>query len=99
MLKLLNKELRRLPGITDKEWENDLFGVISDETSGVRHLDVHQNHGIRAKNVSSDMKQTFKKYMPEIIKILPGMESPFNGHIEFHSVGLSLKEVHFFPKP
>lgn len=95
---LIDSELRRKPGITDEEWQNDIIGWTQDDTSGVRRLTIGQNHGIREKNVSARMREAFKEDMPKIIEMFPGMANPFMGHIELHSDRWHLKEVHFFPK-
>lgn len=96
---LINEELSRKPGITNEEWQNDFIGLSNWTYPESLPLTIWQNHGIRAKNVSASLKESFKKIMPEIIKKSPKMPSPFMGHLEFHSHGRTLKEVHFFVKP
>jgi hypothetical protein len=94
----INLELRRLPGVTDDDfygWDLELLGTWHDHKSGVRCLDIHQNHGIRNKLVHTIYKKSFKEAMSKLIKIYPDMPFPFQGRIEFHSHGGNLKEVHF----
>ncbi len=97
-LVLINSALRRKAGITDEEPLDDFIGLTTDYTTGVKRLQIFQDHGIRDKNVSSDIKESFKRDMPKILKMFPNMASPFTGHIEFHTTGFGLRKVHFLPK-
>lgn len=99
MLNVIADELRRLPGVTKEEWQDDFVGVTTDFTSGKRVLSISQNHGIREKRIAQSTKSYFKEYMPEIIRMFPGMTNPFVGDIEFHAGHYNSTEAHFIPKP
>ena len=98
ILAVINSQLRRNRGITEEEGLSNILGDDCDSTAGKRVLAISQNHGIRDKKVSAETKASFKKYMPEIIKMFPKMANPFEGNIEFHSGQFTGTEAHFIPK-
>ena len=98
-LALLHSELCRNPCVTDKEYQDDFIGLSGACWPEQFTLALSQNHGIREKRVSARTKESFKKVMPKIIEMFPGMTNPFKGDVEFHSVRQHLAEVHFSTKP
>lgn len=94
-LSSIGYELRRMPGVTDDEWDSDFIGLTVDCSNGVKHLSVYPNYGIRNQLIRPSLKKSFREAMPKIIDMIPGMEHPFVGKIEFHSVRSVLKAVHF----
>lgn len=99
MLFHIDGQLRRPPGTTDEEWVSNWKWLEDDSTTSERLVTIGQNHGIRDRNVSAWTKEAFKKEMPKIIELFPGMMNPFKGHIVLHSVNGRLREAHFVVKP